>query len=195
MSEAHAHKIMHSTEVVAAVKERREKLQKFLPTIEAEARQAREFAKVADERLAAIRGALAELDLFLEQTSFAPPIAHSDTNEAQTESQHGTHLPQRTGNMNIVLRAKQLLSDGIARRTLTIYEALLQQGVVFTAVNPVQRISQLLSENEWFVSDRLVGWSLKGESPGGAGLSGATQSLAEPHVGGLTNEKGDNNAS
>lgn len=63
-------------------------------------------------------------------------------------------------------------------KTPQIYEVVRAQGIQFTASNPEHRLVQILSSHkDIFNSDRALGWSLKGESPGATGLSGATESV------------------
>lgn len=76
-------------------------------------------------------------------------------------------------------------------KTDDIYSNLITHGVSFEGIaDPRHRVVQILSESPMFERDRALGWGLKDEDPAATGSSGATQSLAGPHVGDLTGEKG-----
>jgi hypothetical protein len=60
----------------------------------------------------------------------------------------------------VVSIAKQLLRVQPAMTTEEMLEAMSQLGVKLTSSNPAQRISQILSQDDSFKSQRGVGWSL-----------------------------------
>jgi hypothetical protein len=156
---------MTPSAVLAAVRERYERLTMDIPRMNKATTDALTLYERALEAEQVFKKELRELSEFLEregETVDRPAVASNVGASA---------------NLQILLRARNILSDGRPRKTIEIYEALLRQGQVFTAQNPTQRLSQLLSGSDWFVSDRVQGWSLKSESPGATGLSSATQSL------------------
>jgi len=154
---------MISSAVLTAVRERYERMRLDIPRMN----KATTDALTQYERVAAaeamFKQELRELHEFLER--------EGETVEKPVQSNMNA-----SANLQILLRAKNILSDGRARKTVDLHEELLRQGQVFTAQNSVARLSQLLSGSDWFVSDRTQGWSLKGEAPGATGASGATES-------------------
>lgn len=60
----------------------------------------------------------------------------------------------------VVAVCRQILSDGNARSTEELHALLQAQGVQLNVQNPVQRVSQILSENDSFRSVRGRGWML-----------------------------------
>jgi hypothetical protein len=154
--------------VLLAVRERYERLTLEIPQVHRRTVEALTQYERAVQAEDAFKKELAELGEFLEREG-EPATNHRDMTGVTA-----------TANMQILLRAKSILSDGTPRKTADLYNALLQQGQVFTAQNPMQRLSQLLSGSSWFVSDRARGWMLtKSENPAGAGFSGATQSRTD----------------
>jgi hypothetical protein len=157
---------MAATEsVLIAVRDAYERLCLETPKVQSETEAALALYERAVQAQEAHKKELAELADFLEREGApvdAPPVTNNVTLSA---------------NMQTLMRAKAILSDGKPRRTRELFEDLLRQGQVFTAVNAAQRLSQLLSSSSWFVSDRTRGWSLaKSENPAGAGSSGASES-------------------
>jgi hypothetical protein len=153
-----------SSAVVLAVRERFERLTLALPQIQDDVATALKAYEAQAARLASAKKEIDELTQFLNE--------QGDAVEAPVIGKVAM-----SANMQVLMRVRSLLSDGRPRPTRDIYEALLRDGQVFTAMNPAQRLSQLLSSSDWFVSDRAQGWTLaKSENPAGAGSSGATTS-------------------
>ncbi|RYX94618.1 MAG: hypothetical protein EOO28_13430 [Comamonadaceae bacterium] len=85
----------------------------------------------------------------------------------------------RLVNRNALVHAKRILSTKFPLKTPELYKLVEDSGVKLKAADPEGRFAQLLSASDDFVSDRRLGWSLKGESPSGLqtdGLSSATKS-------------------
>jgi hypothetical protein len=158
-----------SAAVIAAVRESYERLLLDFPKVQQDVERALTAYKHAMDAQAAHKKELAELADFLEREGASvqePPAVASSA--------------ALSANIQILMRTRDLLSDGKPRPTRQIYEDLLRQGQVFTAMNAVQRLSQLLSGSDWFVSDRTRGWMLaKNEDPAATGSPGATQSATD----------------
>ena len=140
---------------------------------------AAETAQAAATALAQLHDLESQLKVlgeFLETQIDEMPTPQATAGQTDVSDQS---ITKRNANLQIVFRVKSLLSDGISRGTLQILTALKSEGAVFTAQNPLQRLSQLLSENEEFTNDRATGWSLKGEDPAPTGSSGATKSAGD----------------
>lgn len=74
--------------------------------------------------------------------------------------------------------AVELLAGGKKVTPGQVFFHLNKLGIKLDVQRPIARISQILHQDDRFMHDRNSGWLLKGESPGGTGLSGATKSLA-----------------
>lgn len=153
------------TSVIAAVRERYERLTLDIPRVNKATTDALTLYERAVQAEEAFKKELRELAEFLQCEG-----------QAVTSSAEANSITA-SANMQILLRAKSILADGMPRKTVDLYNDLLRQGQVFTAQNPMQRLSQLLSGSDWFVSDRARGWMLaKSENPAGTGSSGAAMS-------------------
>lgn len=96
-------------------------------------------------------------------------------------------LSPRETTKRVVEIVTELLHIKQYMKTPQIFEAVRARGIVFSAANPEHRLVQILSmRKDIFDNHRDLGWSLKGESPVAAGLSGATtSSQGQPTLRGL----------
>lgn len=165
-----------SNPVITAVRERLDRLHGQLPALELDVEKAAKAYERARSLVAEMRNEIDVLGRFLENA----PEDLAEQVESLPRRDQENSTTSRAANLQILLRARSLLGGGKTLATRDIYEGLLKQGQVFTAQNPVQRLSQILSASDWFVSDRAKGWSLKSEAPTGAtnteGASCATES-------------------
>lgn len=168
--------------VVTAVREKYDQIRRSLPQIELDAQKTLQASREATQRLTELKDQILVLEKFLESQADEAPAPKEPEVESGAGIRAGEQaLPTRAANLQIILCTQRLLSDGMPRSTHLILAELKKQGVVFAASNPMQRLSQMLSENDKFINDRQSGWSLKGEDPGATGSSGATKSaLDEP---------------
>lgn len=161
--------------VTKAVREKLDRLHGQLPLLQIDVEKATQAYELAKARVVEMRHEIDELGRFLE----IPSEMDFAQASAEGRSMPETNATVRAANLQLLSRARSLLEVGKPLTTRAIYEGLLRQGQVFTAQNPVQRLSQILSASEWFVSDRVKGWSLKSEASVGlqsAEASGATKS-------------------
>lgn len=149
--------------VVIAVREKYDVLCQKVAGMEEAVQNAQRALAVATKNEQLLKTELSVLGSYLN-------LANDDAPTDDTPS-------KRSANLNITYRARQLLEQRSPRKTSELFVELEKQGVVFTVANPQQRISQLLSDSEWFENDRVKGWSLKSETPAGTGESGATESV------------------
>ena len=129
----------------------------------------------AKSLVAEMRSEIDVLGRFLENA----PEALAEQVESGPRRDPEANTTSRSANLQVLLRARSLLGGGRTLATRDIYEGLLKQGQIFTAQNPVQRLSQILSASDWFVSDRVKGWSLKSEAPSGGSNTGEASSATE----------------
>jgi hypothetical protein len=162
--------------IITAVRERLDRLHGQLPTLELDADRAAKAHEQAKALVSEMKNEIDALGRFLE----SPPEMVLAPDGPEEKPQPEATGASRAANLQILIRARALLDGGRTLPTREIYEGLLRQGQVFTAQNPVQRLSQILSASDWFMSDRAKGWSLKSEAPTGAtnteGASSATES-------------------
>lgn len=164
-----------SNPVITAVRERLDRLHGQLPALELDVEKAAKAHEHAKALVSEMRGEIEALGRFLE----SPPETVMTKEGPEDKPQLEATGAARAANLQILIRARALLDGGRVLPTREIYEGLLRQGQVFTAQNPVQRLSQILSASDWFVSDRAKGWSLKSEAPSGATNTGEASSATE----------------
>ncbi|MES2584751.1 MAG: hypothetical protein V4627_18645 [Pseudomonadota bacterium] len=157
--------------VITAVRERLDRLHGEIPALELGVEKATEALEHAKLALTEMRREMSELGRFLEN----PVIDDQGSVAADAPMPKSDNPAMRAANLQIEYRTQAMLRGGKPLPTRDIYEGLLRQGVIFTAQNPIQRLSQILSACDWFVSDRVHGWSLKSEAPqGGTNTEGAS---------------------
>lgn len=80
-----------------------------------------------------------------------------------------------SGKKAVVIEAAiRMMTGGKRVSTVEIVDKLTEWGVDLEVSSPSTRVSQILSEDDRFVTARGVGWWLKGEDPGATGSSSAT---------------------
>lgn len=104
-----------------------------------------------------------------------------DNINARLEGSH-ENLSARFMNKLAITQCKQILAGGRQMKTPELYAVLESMNIKLRAEDPEARLSQLLSGEDDFVSDRKNGWSLKSEGLIGVqtdGPSSATTSTPD----------------
>lgn len=165
----------YSNAVITAIRERQEKLRAELPIQRSVADAARAEATAREAIVEQTRSELIELAQHL--------AAYSSESEADTHLHQSSLLemsdvaphvpaPQSTQIKASVADATfRLLQGGKQLLTKEILAYLEQLGLAPNVQSPASRISQILSNDPRFVSERGVGWKIKGETPATTGVS------------------------
>jgi hypothetical protein len=97
--------------------------------------------------------------------SIGSEAAHAQMSwRANVERHERIESQYRSQRDQVVRFASQFLSKVAAAATEDLLEAMVQNGIKLTSSNPAQRVSQILSQDDRFKSQRGVGWSLAGET-------------------------------
>lgn len=138
--------------------------------------------KDIEERLAKLGVDADHLPSWMQVTATAPRARKRVflTHLAGSQVDEMLFASSRAWRRDVVDRVSRILeanSNGWMHRG-SIYEKLIEEGVVFKMENPEHRLAQILSSTETFENDRSLGWRLKkDETPGATGVPGERVSL------------------